>query len=248
VHTVKQLSELAGVTIRTLHHYDQIGLLRPTSVGGNGYRYYGDEALYRLQQIFFYRELDLPLSEIKKFMGRPDFDVLTGLEAHRSALRAEARRLNRLMQTIDKTISQLKGEGTMDPKGLFEGFSAEVQEKYAEEAAQKWDPETVRASNLKWKSYSPAEKHRILAEGQAVNADLAAVMAKSAASKQAQAVIARWHAQLQDFWSPNDEQLLGLAELYMEDPRFTAGYEKVAPGLATFMVDAVREYVKNREK
>ncbi len=76
MYTVKQLSNLAGITIRTLHHYDQIGLLKPTMVGDNGYRYYGDEALYRLQQILFYRYLDMPLDEIKRILGRRDFDVI----------------------------------------------------------------------------------------------------------------------------------------------------------------------------
>lgn len=246
VYTVKQLSQIAGVTIRTLHHYDEIGLLRPTSVGRNGYRHYGDEALYRLQQILFYRELRFPLGEIKKFLGRPDFDVLVALEAHRAALQTETQRLKRLMHTIDNTIGQLKGKGNLKPRGLFEGFSAEEQRMYAEEAAQNWDPETVSTSNLRWKSYSRAEQQRILTEGRALIADLAAVMPKGSSSKPAQAVIARWHAHLQYFWSPKDAQLLGLADLYVQDPRFKANYETVAPGLAGFMRDAVKVYVKRR--
>ena len=136
----------------------------------------------------------------------------------------------------------------MNPKGLFEGFSEEEQEKYAEEAAQKWDPETVGASNKNWKSYSDAEKKKILAEGNALYSDLAAVMSKDAARSDVQAIIARWHKHLQYFWSPNDEQLLGLADLYNDDPRFKANYEKVHPGLAEFMREAVKVYVKNRKK
>lgn len=93
MYTVKQLSNLAGITIRTLHHYDQIGLLKPTMVGDNGYRYYGDEALYRLQQILFYRYLDMPLDEIKRILGRRDFDVIDTLAEHRSSLEAEMRRM-----------------------------------------------------------------------------------------------------------------------------------------------------------
>ncbi len=94
--TVNQLAKMAGVTPRTLHHYDDIGLLKPSRVGDNGYRYYGEEALLRLQQILFYRELDLPLEDIRKIMGRRDFDVLGALQSHKEALGRQVKRLNRL--------------------------------------------------------------------------------------------------------------------------------------------------------
>ena len=149
--TVKQLSKLAGVTPRTLHHYDDIGLLKPSRVGDNGYRYYGEEALLKLQQILFYRELDFPLDDIKKIMGRRDFDVVGALYSHKEALQRQAARLNRLLATVDNTINHLKGEKIMSQKNYFEGFSEEEQEKYALEAEQLYDPETVRESNRKWK-------------------------------------------------------------------------------------------------
>ncbi len=246
VYTVKQLSSLAGITVRTLHHYDQIGLLKPTTVGENGYRYYGDEALYRLQQILFYRYLDMPLDEIKRIMGRRDFDVLAALASHRSSLEAEMRRLRLLISTIDETMSHLKGKADMNPRKLFAGFTEEEQEQLAKEAAERWDGETVKTSNRTWKSYTADEKKRILSEGNAVYSDLVAVRAKGAASKEVQAVIARWHAHLRYFWSPSDEQLLGLAELYNDDPRFRANYDRFEPGLSEFMREAVKVYVKNR--
>ncbi len=248
MYTVKQLSSLAGVTVRTLHHYDQIGLLKPTTVGENGYRYYGDEALYRLQQILFYRYLDMPLGDIKRIMGRRDFDVLGALVAHRSALEAEVRRIRCLVSTIDDTIKHLKGNAEMNPRKLFEGFSDEQQQELAEEASQRWDAETVSISNRRWKSYSDSEKQHILDEGNAVFMDLAAVKSKGPASKEVQEVISRWHKHMQYFWSPSDEQLLGLADLYNADQRFKANYERAAPGLAEFMRRAVKVYVKNRGK
>jgi DNA-binding transcriptional MerR regulator len=247
VYTVKQLSNLAGITIRTLHHYDQIGLLKPTMVGDNGYRYYGDEALYRLQQILFYRYLDMPLDEIKRILGRRDFDVMSALAEHRSSLEAEMRRMRLLVRTIDETINHLKGDSKMNPKKLFEGFSEAEQEKYAEEAATQWDAKTVQASNRRWKSYSADQKRRILDEGNALYADLIAVKAKGPTSREVQAVIARWHAHQKHFWSPSDDQLLGLADLYTDDPRFRANYDKFAPGLVEFMREAVKVYVKNRK-
>jgi DNA-binding transcriptional MerR regulator len=248
VYTVKQLASLAGVSVRTLHYYDEIGLLKPSSVGGNGYRNYGEEAVLKLQQILFYREMELSLDEIKAVTGRPDFDVLSALRSHRQALQGRVERLERLIQTVDHTIAHLKGNESMSAKGLFEGFSEEEQEKYALEAEQMYDPETVRASNRKWKEYSPAKKESILAEGKAIFSDLAAAMPKGAGSAEVQVVIDRWHRHMQNFWSPSDEQLLGLADLYNDDPRFKANYDRVHPKLAEFMREAVKVYVKNRRK
>ncbi|HEY6074479.1 MAG TPA: MerR family transcriptional regulator, partial [Anaerolineales bacterium] len=172
--TVKQLSNLAGVTPRTLHHYDAIGLLKPSRVGENGYRYYEQEAVLRLQQILFYRELGLPLEDIKDIVGRHDFDVEGALHAHREALQRQAARLNRLIQTVDHTLEYLKGEKQMSEKGLFEGFSEEEQEKYALEAEQLYDAETVRASNRRWKSYSEEKKSQIMAEAKIIYLDMIA--------------------------------------------------------------------------
>jgi len=181
-------------------------------------------------------------------VGRPDFDVLTALRSHKEALQGRVERLNRLIQTVDNTIEHLKGNESMNAKGLFEGFSEEEQEKYALEAEQMYDPETVRASNRKWKAYPPAEKERILAEGKAIYVDLIAAMPKGATSAEVQTLIARWHQHMQYFWSPNDEQLLGLADGYNEDARFRANFDKMHPKLAEFMHEAVKVYVKNRKK
>jgi DNA-binding transcriptional MerR regulator len=247
VYTVKQLAKLASVSVRTLHYYDEIGLLKPSSLGGNGYRHYEEEALLKLQQILFYRELELSLDEIKAVTGRPDFDVETALRSHREALQGRVERLKRLIQTVDNTIDHLKGNETMNAKGLFEGFSEEEQEKYAQEAEQLYDPETVKASNRKWKSYSPAQKEHILTEGKAIYSDLAAAMPRGAENPEVQIIIARWHQHIQNFWSPNDEQLLGLADLYNDDPRFKANYDKIDPKLAGFMREAVKVYLKSRK-
>jgi DNA-binding transcriptional MerR regulator len=242
-YTVKQLATLARVSARTLHYYDQIGLLKPESVGANGYRYYGDDSALRLQQILFYRELDLPLEDIKKIMGRRDFDVLTALESHRQALGKRVEHVNRLIQTVDDTILHMKGLKTMSKKQLFEAFSDEQQEQYAKEAEQMYDPETVRASNRKWKAYSADEKKRILDEGNAVYTDLLAAMPKGATSPEVQACVARWHRHIEYFWTPKKENLLGLAELYNTDPRFKANFDKIDLHLAEFMREAVKVYI-----
>ncbi len=246
--TVKQLSQLAGVTPRTLHHYDEIGLLKPSRVGDNGYRYYGEESLLRLQQILFYRELDIPLEDIKKIMGRRDFDIVGALHNHKEALQKQATRLNRLIGTVDNTIDYLKGNKQMSNKQLFEAFSEEQQVEYEKEVMQKYDPATVKASVKKWKEYTAAEKKRIGEEGNAVYRDILAAMPKGASSPEAQAGVERWRRHIEYFWVPDDEQLNGLADLYNEDSRFKANFDKVDPRLAEFMCEAVKIYVENRKK
>jgi len=243
-YTVKQLSDLAGVSVRTLHYYDEIGLLKPDSIRPNGYREYGDEAVMRLQQILFYRELDLNLEDIKAIVTRPDFDAAAALEAHRNSLQGRARRLERLIKTVDDTLFHMKGLRKMSPKQLFQAFSEEEQEKYAKEAEQMYDPETVKASQKKWKSYSKEDKQRIADEGNAAYEAIAAAIPLGASSPQAQAGVEQWRKHMDYFWTPSLDQLVGLTELYNSDPRFKGNFDKIDPQLAEFMREAVGVYVK----
>jgi MerR family transcriptional regulator, thiopeptide resistance regulator len=246
-YTVKQLSDLAGVSIRTLHYYDEVGLLKPESVGVNGYRYYEEGSLLRLQQVLFYRELGLELSEIKEIITRPGFDVEAALESHRKSLQGRVERLNRLIATVDDTILHLKGNKEMSKKQLFQAFSDEEQEKYAAEAEQMYDPETVRASQKKWKSYTAADKQRIGEEGNAAYEMIAAAIPLGPDSPQAQAGVELWRKHMDYFWTPNPEQLVGLTDLYNTDPRFKANFDKIDPRLAEFMREAVKIYVKGKK-
>jgi DNA-binding transcriptional MerR regulator len=246
--TVKQLSKLAGVTPRTLHHYDNIGLLKPSRIGANGYRYYGEEALLKLQQILFYRELDFPLDDIKKIIGRRDFDVLGALYSHRDSLQKQSSRLNRLLATVDNTIQHIKGEKLMSNNQLFEAFSDEQQAEYENEVMQKYDPATVKASVKKWRSYTDAEKQRIGSEGNAIYMDFVNVISKGAESPVAQACVERWRQHIEYFWIPKDEQLLGLAKGYNDDSRFKANFDKIHPRLAEFILEAVIVYIAKRKR
>ena len=244
-YTVNKLSKLAGVSVRTLHYYDEIGLLKPDAIRSNGYREYGDQAVLKLQQILFYRELDLSLEEIKAMVSRPDFDAVAALEAHRVSLQGRAARLERLIQTVDDTLLHMKGLKEMSPKQLFTAFSDEEQEKYAREAEQMYDPAIVKESNRKFKSLSTAEKQRIFDEGNQIYADMVAAMPKGASSPDVQAIVERWRKHMDYFWTPNLEQLNGLAEMYNSDPRFKANFDKIDAKLAEFMREAVGEYVKH---
>jgi len=156
--------------------------------------------------------------------------------------------LNRLLATVDNTIQHIKGEKIMSQKDIFKGFSEEEQEKYALEAEQLYDPETVRESNRKWKAYSAGKKEAILAEGNAVYVDMIAAIPKGASSAEVQAIVERWRKHMDYFWTPNLEQLLGLANGYNDDPRFKANFDKMHPQLAEFMLEAVKMYVERSNK
>ncbi len=247
-YTVKQLADLAGVSRRTLHHYDEIGLLKPPVTGQNRYRYYDERAMLRLQQILFYRELGLSLKEIRAILDHPDFDVLESLQAHREALHTRVQRLTSLISTVDKTITHLTGGIQMSDQQIFEGFSEEQQESYAEEARQRWDPEVVNASMKLWKSYSPEKKQQVMAEGKAVYVDIQTHMeaGKAADSPEVQDCLVRWHEHMRYFYEPNWATLRGLGELYVTDPRFRANFEQMHPDLPDFLNAAIQIYTEGK--
>ncbi len=149
-YTVKQVASMAGVSVRTLHHYHHIGLLRPHTVTEAGYRLYGQEELERLQQILFHRELGFALADIKTILDRPDFDRLRALESHRAALVARRKRLATLIRTVERSVASIKGETIMEGHRLYDGFDVEAvlaqQQGYAAEVDERYDPATVEES------------------------------------------------------------------------------------------------------
>jgi len=241
-YTVKQMANLTGVSVRTLRYYDEVDLLKPASIGANGYRYYGEESILRLQQILFYRELDFSLEEIKAIIDESGFDLLHALHEQHQALLARQAHLQLLIKTVEKTIQYVNGEQHMNTKDLFEGFSDEQQAQYEEEAARRWDEKTVRESNRRWKNYSTEKKAQIKAEGEAIHRDLLAKMNRGYASPEVQAIIARWHEHLHYFYEPSLETLAGLADLYNDDPNFRANYEKLHPDMPGFIRQAILHY------
>lgn len=241
-YSVKQLAAAAGVSARTLHYYDEIGLLRPSRNPENGYRVYQAEALLRLQQILFLRELDLSLEEIQQILDNPSFDLLPALEHHRQALLDRRRRLDQLVQTVESTIQHLKGNIDMDANDLYKGFSPEQELAYAEEAQRRWGEKNVKESQKRWGSYTPEKKQRILAEGGEIYQAIAAAIPHGPASPQAQDGIARWHQNLRYFYEPTKEILQGLGDLYNDDPDFNAFFQRIHPELAGFMRQAIQIY------
>ncbi len=247
-YTVKAVADLAGVSIRTLHHYDGIGLLRPASVSRSGYRLYTTEDLERLQQILFFKELDFSLQEIAEIVNSPGFDRKRALVSHRELLQEKQKRLQRLIRSVDETIDALERGERMDDQKMFEGFDRKQLDEWREEARQRWDSDRVDESWRRASKYTKEDWAAIQRESQEVNEGLAARMDKGSSDPEVQALIGRHFRQINErFYECTPEVYRGLGELYVSDPRFTANYEKVKPGLAQFMREAMRVYADSLE-
>lgn len=248
-YSVKQLAEIAGVSRRTLHYYDQIGLLKPSSYAENGYRQYRQGDLLRLQQIMFYREMGLALKDIRAILDQPGFDVIRALEAHLDELQQRQTRLQVLVSTVDKTIRHLQGEINMNDKQFFDGFDEKQVKEYARQAAEEYggDNPHVVQSNQRWDSYSGNQKQAIVARGQEITRQMAEQMEGDPGAPEMQALVAAFHRHINDsFYTCSYGNLRGLGQMYVDDPRFHATYEAVRPGLAEFVRDAVMIYTKGK--
>jgi DNA-binding transcriptional MerR regulator len=243
-YTVKQLAGIAGVSVRTLHYYDAIDLFKPSTYAENGYRYYDEAALIRLQQILYYKELGFSLSQIKTILNDPNFDLLSAMQNHRTALQIQAKRIDQLIETIDRTLLYLKGKLEMKQNDFFEGFSEQKQKQYEQEIRDLCGDQAF-VGVKDWNSYTPAEKDRIKSESQAIYHDLVDLMPKGYTDSQVQAVIARWRQHLRYFYEPSIERLRGMANLYNEHPDFIASFNAIHPDLAAFMKQAIDFYCDN---
>lgn len=251
-YAVGELARLSGVTIRTLHHYDSIGLLRPASVGENGYRYYGREELLRLQQILLHRELGMPLGDIAAVLDAPGFDRLEALRRQRARLGTEMVRYRRLLRTIDRTIADMEGQPVMKDAQLYKGFDPAKQAEYetwlvdryggdmAEKIGRAW---VQGASTLKDEAAGEAVKTELEAVERALGRALADGLAED--SPTTQALIGRHHGVVSRFWSPTAEAYAGLGDLYLEHPDFRARYEAVQPGLTAYLAAAMKVFAAN---
>jgi DNA-binding transcriptional MerR regulator len=252
-YTVKEMAMVSGASVRALHHYDEIGLLRPAAKGANGYRYYGRDELLRLQQILFHRELGLPLERIKALLDDPKFDRLAALRAHRGKLIAEAERFGQLIATIDRTIAELKGDKDVADKDLYRGFSPEKQAqwegeivaRYGEHGAQK-----IAESKTNFARMSKTDLAAGKAEMAAINAAFAAAMTagEPADGATAQALAARQYAWVCRAWKPNRAAFIGLGRMYTEHPDFRGVYDAVKPGLAKYMSEAMTAFAETTLK
>ncbi|WP_439649623.1 MerR family transcriptional regulator [Gracilibacillus salinarum] len=232
---VKEVAELTGVSIRTLHHYDKIGLLSPAKSAESGYRIYTEENLNTLQQILFFRALDFPLKKIKTIMTSDDYDRLEALEMQRDMLVSKRENIETMLETINKTIKNEKGAYKMSKKEKFEGFDFS-QNPYEKEARERWGDKKVNEANRKAAGMTEATQQ----EMNNIYWELASIRDQDPASAHAQESIKKWYDFLNHHFSTYSlEAFQGLGRMYVEDERFTKNIDQFGEGLAQFMSEAM---------
>lgn len=239
---VKELADLAGISIRTLHHYDAIGLLTPETTE-SGYRIYSKGNIETLQHILFFRELDFPLKKIKEIIERPSFDQIEALEIHQKMLIEERDRLNKVLKTIDKTIKHKRGKINMTEEERFVGFNFN-QNPYEKEAREYYGDQKVDELNKMVNKLSEDDKEGFETHFNKIYHDLARVRHESPCSEVAQKEIKVWFDFLNTIGSYSLDAFKGLGQMYVEDERFTKNIDQFGEGLALFMHDAMTVYAE----
>lgn len=238
---INEAARLTGVSVRTLHYYDQIGLLRPEEITEAGYRLYGEASMERLEQILFFRELGFPLKEIRKILSNPAFDRTEALKNHRRLLALQRDRLERLIALADRT---LKGESTMSFQEFDMSEVESAKKQYAKEAEERWGGTDAWAeSTRRTQKYGKEDWARISAEQKAIYRDFAAAREKGPDSPQAQQAVADWQTHITKYFYPcSGEILAGLGKMYTADERFTKNIDRFGDGLADFMSRSIQIY------
>lgn len=249
-YSIKELSQLAGVSARTLRYYDQIDLLKPSRINKAGYRYYGQEELSLLQQILFYRERGFELKTIKKIINDKDFDMLTAMEEHLLELKKQKASTEALILTVKNTIRHMKGEYHMKDTEMFETIKEkrlqENEQKYGAESREKYGAEQVDASNRgiknlsdeQWARYLFLEKEILKRLEEGINNVM------TVDSKEAEEIVIL-HKEWLSFTLPNYAAPIhkGIAAMYVEDERFTKYYDRNVKGCAELLNNAVQHWI-----
>jgi DNA-binding transcriptional MerR regulator len=247
-YTVQKLSQLAGVSTRTLRYYDEINILSPARINSSGYRIYGEKEVDRLQQILFYREFEVSLEDIKKIINEPSFDRQEALKEHQQQLIEKRKQLDLLIANVEKTLAQTEGRSKMSDQEKFEGFKQKMVEDnektYGREIREKYGEETVNRSNDRLKNMTEEEYKEVKALEKSVKEALAAAFATGNPAGELAQKAADLHKQwLTYYWSDySKEAHVGLTNMYVQDERFRAYYDEEQPGMAEFLRDAVLFY------
>ncbi|MCM3693887.1 MerR family transcriptional regulator [Neobacillus niacini] len=247
-YTIQKLASLAGVSTRTLRYYDEIGILKPARINSSGYRIYGQAEVNRLQQILFYRELGVGLDSIKDIVTAPTFDGAKALREHREKLLEKKEQLDLLIANVDKTIALTEGRITMSNKEKFEGFKKKMiednEKKYGKEIREKYGKDTVEASNAKVMNMTQEQYEEVTALAEQIHTTLAEAFKTGDPADELAQKAAHLHKQwLSYYWKEYSEEAhAGLAQMYVDDERFTAYYDKKQPGTAIFLRDAIHVY------
>jgi DNA-binding transcriptional MerR regulator len=243
-YSVGRVAELAGVSVRTLHHYDRIGLLSPGSRSGGGYRLYDDGDLERLGQILLYRELGFSLDDIAAIVDDPNADPSAHLRRQHALLQDRIERLGRMKAAVEREMEVRQMGISLTPEERFEVFGDFRPEDYDQEVERRWGhTDAYKESRRRVAFYSKDDWATLKAEAEAIERDVVDVMQSGAPANSEMAMdaverhrrhISRW------FYDCSREVHAGLGEMYVSDARFRTRYEAIAPGLAEFIRDATR--------
>lgn len=249
-YSVGQVAELAGVTVRTLHHYGQIGLLEPQDRTGAGYRRYSEDDLDRLRHILFYRELGFSLDDIATILRDPGAGTGAHLRRQRQLLTDRITRLRAMVEAVDKELEAHTMGIQLTPEEKFEIFGPDYSEDYETEAEQRWgDTDAWRQSRQRTAKLGKQDWVEIKEAGDDLNRRLAAAMVAGAASDSTEAMdLAEEHRRsIEVFYDCGYPMHRGLGDMYLADERFTRTYEQVAPGLAQWLRDAIHANADRHE-
>lgn len=241
----KEVAAITGITVRTLHYYDKIGLLCPRRNQQNGYRFYLDEDLDQLQQILFFKACGFSLASIQQMLNRPDFDREKAFELQRNYLLHEKKRIDTMLDTLDKTRKAMKGEMTMSQKEKFGGFDF-TSNPYEEEARRLWGEDAVNQSNHRIESLSETEQSAIGQGMHMLFTKLAKLRNDDPRAEQSQAAIDEMYQHFnQNFgYFYTLEAFAGLGQMYVQDSRFTKNIDQYGAGLAAFLAEAMAVYAQ----
>ena len=243
--SISEMAKLSGVSVRTLHYYDEIGLFRPREVvRDTGYRYYDELALECLQQILFYRELDFPLKEIVKIISTSEYQKEEVLVKQRELLKLKRKRLDRLILLLD---GNLKGEKTMSFKE-FDMSEIEAQKaQYAKEVQEKWgQTQAFTQSKEKTANYRKADWEMLTGRMDELLELFSKQLNEDPKSETVQNLVMQWQQWITDsYYDCTKEILAGLGKMYVADERFRANMDKFKEGTANFISVAIEEYCKN---
>jgi MerR family transcriptional regulator, thiopeptide resistance regulator len=241
---VGEVAALAGVTVRTLHHYDRIGLLSPSGRTAAGYRQYAPADLDRLHQVLLYRELGFPLEEVATLLDDPSADPVAHLRRQHLLLRERLERTQAMVAAVEKEMEARAMGVSLTPEEKFEVFGDFDPDRYEEEVQERWgETDAYAESKRKTSSYSKDDWVRIKAEQEEIGARFVRAMQSGSPADSAEAMdVAEAHRQSISRWFYDcpPEMHAGLGRMYVEDERFTATYEAMAPGLAQYVSTAVQ--------
>ncbi len=254
--TVQQLATISGVSVRTLHYYDEVGLLKPSFTGENGYRHYDVLSQQRLQQILFFKELDFSLEQIKQSMENGLDNKLELMVDQRELLSLKKKRLEKIIGSLDFEIQQLKGGEDMKntnnnnkTSDLYKAFDMREINEYHDEAKSRWGhTDAWKESQERTKHWTKEYVEKYKKEADLFMKQFVPKITFGVGSPEVQDDIDRVYENLKTFYTPSIEMFRGLGQMYVDDPRFTAYYEKYSPGLAIFMRDAITIYCDRHEK